>query len=115
VCYLIGSRDRPSLYACYCKINPNYNRGKWTDEEEILLVEAISYYSKQFNWQEISEMVGTRNPFQCKERYELKYNNPEKYTNWTMGDDIKLLEAYEKHNCNFYGFKIKNFLFFFMF
>ena len=100
MCYLIGTRDRPSLYTCYCRINPNYKRGKWSTDEEALLLEALSYYSKKFNWQEVSEMVGTRSPFQCKEHYDLKYTNPDKYTNWTMEDDIKLLEAYDKHKSN---------------
>lgn len=96
---MIGTRDRPSLYTFYCRINPNYNKGKWTEVEEMLLVEATSLYSKKFNWQEISEMIGTRSPFQCREHYDLKYNFPDKYTNWTMEDDIKLLEAYEKYKC----------------
>lgn len=101
MCYLIGTRDRVALYACYTKVNPNINHGKWTNKEETLLLEAIAYYNKKYNWKEISDMVGTRSPFQCKEHYELKYNNPEKYINWTMEDDIKLLETFEKYSCKF--------------
>ena len=44
-------------------------------------------------------MVGSRSPFQCREHYDLKYNHPDKYTNWSMEDDIKLLDLYDQYKC----------------
>ena len=32
-----------------------------------------------------------------KKRFELKYVNPDKYINWTLEDDIKLLESYREY------------------
>jgi hypothetical protein len=37
-----------------------------------------------------------------KIRYELKYHNPEKYINWTVEDDKKLLEAYKRYEGQWY-------------
>lgn len=31
-------------------------------------------------------------------RYELKYHNPEKYINWTVEEDKKLLESYREYD-----------------
>ena len=31
-------------------------------------------------------------------RFELKYVNPEKYINWTLSDDVKLLESYREYS-----------------
>jgi len=93
--YLNGTRDRNSLYTWYSKINPSINHGKWSIEEELALEEALKYYNHQYNWQTISEFVATRTANQCKERYELKYQHPEKYINWSVDEDKKLLQLYE--------------------
>ncbi len=95
--YLIGSRNRQNLYVHYMRINPNLNRGKWSQQEVSAFEEAIGWYKSHFNWKEISEFIGTRTPAQCREKYELKYTFPDKYINWTMDEDRKLLDAYDKY------------------
>ena len=97
LCYLNGTRDRNSIYNWYLKVNPQLNHGKWLDSEKQSFEEAIEYYKFNLNWQEISEYVGTRTALQCKERYELKYQYPEKYINWTLEEDKKLIDAVEEY------------------
>jgi hypothetical protein len=97
LCYLNGTRDRNSIYTWHLKVNPNLNHGKWSATEEQAFDEALQFYNQTLNWQEISEFVGTRTAFQCKERYELKYHNPEKYINWSPEEDQLLLESIKKH------------------
>jgi hypothetical protein len=79
-------------------VNPNLNHGKWTTEEIEVFDEALKLFQSSYNWQELSEYVGTRTPLQCKDRYELKYFLRDKYINWTPEEDKLLLEAYERCN-----------------
>jgi hypothetical protein len=78
------------------KIDPSLNHGRWTASEDQAFEEAVQYYSAK-NWQEISEYIGSRTAFQCKERYELKYVNPDKYKNWTIEEDKKLLDLVDEY------------------
>lgn len=78
------------------KIDPNLNHGRWTMVEDQAFEEAVQFFSAK-NWQEISEYVGTRTALQCKERYELKFLNPDKYKNWTLEEDKKLLDFVDKY------------------
>lgn len=97
VCYLNGTRDRTSVYNCHLKRDPYLNHGKWSAEEKRMFDEAICFFAER-NWQEISEYVGTRTAMQCKERYENKYMNPEKYKEWTVEEDQLLLAACEQYD-----------------
>ena len=78
------------------KIDPNLNHGRWSTIEDQAFEEAVQFFSAK-NWQEISEYVGTRTALQCKERYELKFLNPDKYKNWTLEEDKKLLNLVDKY------------------
>ena len=71
ICYLIGTRDRNTVYNRHLKIDPNLNHGKWLLHEENALHEALQYYNfnTKCNWQAISEHVGTRSALQCKDRF----------------------------------------------
>lgn len=84
------------MYNHHLKIDPNLNHGRWTANEDQAFEEAVQYYSAK-NWQEISEYIGSRTAFQCKERYELKYMNPDKYKNWTIEEDKKLLDLVDEY------------------
>ncbi|RNA37100.1 snRNA-activating complex subunit 4 isoform X1 [Brachionus plicatilis] len=96
LCYLNGTRDRNNVFIHHQKIDPNLNHGRWTSSEYQAFEEAVQYFSAK-NWQEISEYVGTRTALQCKERYELKFLNPDKYKNWTIQEDKKLLDLVDKY------------------
>jgi hypothetical protein len=95
---LNGTRERNTLYNHHLKMDPYLNHGKWQPSEKQAFEEALAFFTSR-NWQEISEYVGTRRAAQCKERYENKYLNPEKYRAWSREEDKRLLEAcdiYEK-------------------
>ncbi len=70
ICYLIGTRDRNTVYNRHLKIDMNLNHGKWLLQEEHALHDALQYYNfnAKCNWQAISEYVGTRSALQCKDR-----------------------------------------------
>ena len=78
-------------------MDPYLSHGKWTEAEKQAFEQAVAFFMSR-NWQEISEYVGTRTAMQCKERYENKHLNPEKYKNWTAEEDRQLLEACVAHN-----------------
>jgi hypothetical protein len=97
VCYLNGTRDRTTVYNHHLKMDPYLNHGKWQPSEKHAFEEAIAFFTSR-NWQEISEYVGTRTAMQCKERFENKYLNPEKYRAWSREEDKRLLEACEMYD-----------------
>ena len=70
ICYLIGTRDRYTVYNRHLKTDTLMNHGKWLLHEEHALHDALQYYnfSTKCNWQAISEHVGTRSALQCKDR-----------------------------------------------
>ena len=72
------------------------NHGKWLPSESQAFKEALEFFKYSLNWHEISEYVGTRTSLQCKERYEQKYQYPDKYLNWTIEEDFKLFFFYKK-------------------
>ena len=109
LCYLNGTRDRNSIYNWHLKVDPNLNHGKWSLFEEQAFEEALLFYNTTYNWQEIAEYVGTRTALQCKDRYELKYYNPQKYINWSPEEDKLLLESVKKYNGHWS--KIANYVF----
>jgi len=52
--------------------NPLIKKGKWTKEEDLLLLKLMETYGK--NWTLISKLFTSRNPKQVKNRYENSLN-----------------------------------------
>ena len=74
------------------KLKIKYN---WTPQEDYYLQQFVSMYGTK-NWFLISYKMGSRNPRQCRERWE-NYINPELSTDpWTAEEDQLLREKYSE-------------------
>lgn len=74
------------------KLNPNFLKGKWTAEEDELLISAVKIYGTQ-NWQAVSQLIDGRTGQQCLHRYEKAINPEIKRGRWTFGEDQLLKQA----------------------
>ncbi|OHT00849.1 hypothetical protein TRFO_32417 [Tritrichomonas foetus] len=66
---------------------------KFTPEEDQKLLQLVQEHGSK-DWIKISQLIGTRNPRQCRERFK-NYINPElRKDNWTKEEDDLLLQKY---------------------
>lgn len=76
------------------RINPNFLKGKWTPEEDKMLVDAVKIYGTQ-NWQCVAQMMDGRTGQQCLHRYEKAINPEIKRGRWDKNEDELLKRAVE--------------------
>ncbi|KAI5180880.1 hypothetical protein NEOKW01_1121 [Nematocida sp. AWRm80] len=81
---------------CKYKYNRlNAKKGKWTEEEDALLTEAVHQY-KYGNWSKIKELVPGRTAYQCRERYVYVLDPRIDRSSWTEKETEILLAAVER-------------------
>ena len=73
-------------------VDPNIKRGPWTEEEDVLLRNAVSVFGR--SWMEVCIWVPGRNNEQCRERHQ-ELEKTTKQRQWTEAEDEALLEAYK--------------------
>jgi hypothetical protein len=81
-----------------------YKKGKWTQEEDVKLIQAVEKLGK--NWVAVAELVLGRTNIQCRYRYfsstldttlgKTTTSTRRKCRKWTEEEDTKLTEAVEK-------------------
>lgn len=74
------------------KLNPNFLKGKWTEEEDQQLMAALKIYGTQ-NWQAVAQMIDGRTGQQCLHRYEKAINPQIKRGRWSTDEDELLRKA----------------------
>ncbi|KAK9719611.1 hypothetical protein K7432_004713 [Basidiobolus ranarum] len=62
-------------------INPNTNHGKWTPEEDALLLKGYQKYGR--SWTKISESIPGRTRYQLQKRYDSRLNCKVGTGRWT--------------------------------
>ena len=70
--------------------------GSWTDYEDKRLLMAAEMY-KPPNWAEIASFVGSRNKYQCAQRWERTLNPSIIQDPWTNDEDKRLIQAIKKY------------------
>ena len=71
-------------------------KNKFTPEEDKRLLEIVQLHGSK-DWVHISQIMGTRNPRQCRERYK-NYLNPElRQDPWTPEEDALLEEKFKQY------------------
>lgn len=104
----IGSRTPQQVRARAHLMSQNSGHafGAWNDEEIAALKKACSSFTEQelavFKydvWHKISQSVITRNPVQCRSKYERLVNAKLTWNSkpWTIDEDRRLVEAVEKY------------------
>ena len=70
------------------------NHKIWSSEEDETVKKLIKKYGK--NWKLLSEMLGTKNGKQIRERFINKLDPKIKKEDWSEEEDRKILELYSK-------------------
>jgi hypothetical protein len=78
----------------------NHRVGKWTDEEDELLVKAVKNHGKK--WMAVARGVPGRSNIQCQKRWtsSVVHNGDWATGDWTISEDALLTSAVEKHGKN---------------
>lgn len=74
-------------------VDPHLRKGKWTPEEDQLLVQAYKKYGA--SWQKIALEIEGRNDDQCSKRYTevLHSDTSERLKKWSMDEDKTLIDG----------------------
>ncbi|KAI0465194.1 hypothetical protein LJB42_000418 [Komagataella kurtzmanii] len=71
-------------------IDPTVKKGKWTKEEDTLLLEAFQTYGT--SWQKVSTWLVGRTKDQCAKRYvEVLDPNKDRFKPWNKEEDLELI------------------------
>ena len=70
--------------------------GNWTPYEDKRLLMAVEMY-KPINWAKIASYVGSRNKFQCSQRWERTLDPSISKEPWTQEENEALIDAVQKY------------------
>ncbi|GMR29904.1 hypothetical protein PMAYCL1PPCAC_00099 [Pristionchus mayeri] len=93
VTYHMAGRTRQQCRTRYLRtLDKSIKHGRWTDEEDLLLMCSIGRYGAK-DWRKIAKGVPGRNDGQCRERWVNVLDRANRSEEWTMEEDEKLLYA----------------------
>lgn len=78
-------------------LDPNLRKGKWTKDEDNLLIEAYEKFGPA--WQRVSNYLGTRTTDQCAKRYTevLDPKTKDRLNPWTREEELLLVRQIGIH------------------
>lgn len=89
---LLNRTGQQCLHRWRKVLNPTIRKGKWTLEEDEMLLNAVVQCSKPLSWSQVSVFVRGRTDVQCRERYCNVLNPSLQKQPWTLEED-KLLRS----------------------
>ncbi|KAF8385019.1 snpc-4 [Pristionchus pacificus] len=93
VTYHMAGRTRQQCRTRFLRtLDKSIKHGRWTDEEDLLLMCSIGRYGAK-DWRKIAKGVPGRNDGQCRERWVNVLDRANRSEEWTMEEDEKLLYA----------------------
>jgi hypothetical protein len=113
---VVGVVDDETKLQCYQRryqhaLDPRHNdraMGKWQEDEDTKLKDAIQTYGSKNNWGAIAALVPGRAESQCYNRWRNTLNpdidrGNERGIQWTKAEDKKLTVVVQKHNGKDFG------------
>ncbi|XP_072144367.1 uncharacterized protein [Dermacentor andersoni] len=76
-------------------LNPNLRRGKFSEDEDKMLVIAVETYGHQ--WVTIKDYLPGRTSHQCRERYANTFSGNLVFGHWSPQEDLELIKMIQKH------------------
>jgi len=98
VSLLIRNKTPMQCLRRFRKINPNFNKGKWSKEEDTLILKYIETFGK--NWNLISNSFKKRSSRQIRVRYENYLCPNIKKTKFDKKEDEIILSLHKKFKNN---------------
>ncbi|KAJ6251451.1 transcription repressor myb5 [Anaeramoeba flamelloides] len=74
-------------------LNPVLKKGKWTQEEDGLLIKYVKKFGDS-QWVRLASKIPNRNSKQCRERWKNQLDPKIKRTPWTVDEDRILIERH---------------------
>lgn len=95
---LIGNKTATQCFKRFKIINPKHKKGKWSSEEDALIINLIEIFGK--NWSLISNSIKNRSSRQIKVRYENHLSPNLKKSKFNKDEDKLILSLYPKLSNN---------------
>lgn len=97
VTHFMGCRSKKQVVSRYNRsLHPELQHGRWTAEEDIMLLVAIKLYGSQ-GWPQVATLLPGRSAHQCREHYKDHYAQKIVSGSYTADEDVILLELVEKY------------------
>ena len=98
--YFIEGRTLSQIKHYWNKINVPKRGNLWDEFEDKVLVAAVKKYGTH-NWRKIAFYIPGRSNRQCRERFMMRLNFPErKLGNWTEEEDKQIIQLAKEYNCS---------------
>nr|CAD2137864.1 unnamed protein product [Meloidogyne enterolobii] len=87
--YMPGRTKMSCEYRYSRTLAEEIHRGRWTEKEDLKLLEAVDKYGAR-NWIKVSECVQGRSPLQCRNRWVHVLDPKRRDRPWTLEEHIRL-------------------------
>lgn len=79
----------------YIQINPLFNRGQWSKDEDILLLKLINKLG--LKWAKISKLLRTRSGKQIRDHYLNELDSSQNKKVFSLDEEIEILERFKQY------------------
>lgn len=97
VSHYMDSRSKKQLINRYHRsLHPNMQRGRWSAQEDVMLLVAVKLYG-DVSWSKVASMVPGRTHGQCRDRYMDNFAQRFVSGPFTSDEDCTLLQLVQKY------------------
>ncbi|XP_075741191.1 uncharacterized protein LOC142790045 isoform X1 [Rhipicephalus microplus] len=97
VCHYMDCRSKKQLINRYhWSLYPNMQRGRWSAQEDVMLLVAVKLYG-DVSWSKVASMVPGRTHGQCRDRYMDNFAQQFVLGPFTSDEDCTLLQLVQKY------------------
>ncbi|XP_075738498.1 uncharacterized protein LOC142783794 isoform X2 [Rhipicephalus microplus] len=97
VCHYMDCRSKKQLINRYhWSLYPNMQRGRWSAQEDVMLLVAVKLYG-DVSWSKVASMVPGRTHGQCRDRYMDNFAQQFVLGPFTSDEDCTLLQLMQKY------------------
>ncbi|EAY20753.1 Myb-like DNA-binding domain containing protein [Trichomonas vaginalis G3] len=72
-------------------------KSKFTPEEDLKLKQIVESQKEPISWKEISRLMVTRTPRQCRERYKNYLSDSIKHEKWSDSEDVLIMQLFSEY------------------
>ncbi len=87
------NKSTHQCYSRYTQINPNFSRGKWSKEEDDLLISLVKQFGKK--WAKISKIMKNRSGKQIRDRFINCLDESNLKEPFSEEEDKKIIKFYK--------------------
>ena len=92
----IKNKNKFQCYRRYLTINPTIKKGKWTKEEDIMLIDLVQKHGKV--WSSVAKIFENRTAKQIENRYENNLNPSIKKDKFKKEEDELIMKLFNFFN-----------------